>query len=64
MRDAAFFRDKARQCRELMSLGAVPEVIEQLAQWAEEFDQEADRSVRRHRRINGRLTRLRSMTIS
>jgi hypothetical protein len=37
------FRERARRCRELLSIAVAPEVIEQLKTWALEFDEEATR---------------------
>ena len=37
------FRDKAEQCRDLPRLAARDDVREQLHEWAEDFDAEAER---------------------
>jgi hypothetical protein len=41
MADAAYFREKAQQCRELLKLATVPEVVEQLEIWIREFEERA-----------------------
>jgi hypothetical protein len=41
MADAAYFREKAQQCRELLKLATEPEVIEQLEIWVREFEERA-----------------------
>ena len=40
--DELDFRAKADRCRELMRIAGRDEVREQLRQWAEDFDAEAD----------------------
>ncbi len=40
--DAPEFRAMADRCRELLRIAARDEVREQLRQWAEDFDAEAD----------------------
>jgi hypothetical protein len=41
MWDAAYFREKAAQCRKLAALVVNPEVKEQLLTFAREFDEDA-----------------------
>jgi hypothetical protein len=41
MADAAYFREKAQQCRELLNFAIVPEVVEQLEIWIQEFEERA-----------------------
>lgn len=41
MSHAAYFREKAWQCRRLIDVAVVPEIIEQLEAWAQEFDEKA-----------------------
>ena len=41
MADAVYFREKAQQCRELLKLAAVLEVVEQLEIWVKEFEERA-----------------------
>lgn len=41
MADAAYFREKAQQCRELLKLAIEPEVVEQLGIWVREFEERA-----------------------
>ena len=41
MADAAYFREKAEQCRDLLKLAITPEVIEQLEIWVREFEERA-----------------------
>jgi hypothetical protein len=41
MTRAAYFRQKAQQCRELLAVAINAEVIEQLKAWVEEFEDEA-----------------------
>jgi hypothetical protein len=47
MPDAKYFARKAKQCRDLLKLAQVPEVIEQLRLWAAEFEAAALDSARR-----------------
>ena len=44
MEDAAYFRDKARECRALSALAIVPAVIEGLQRLAREFEMLAIKS--------------------
>jgi hypothetical protein len=46
MADAEYFREKAQQCRELLKLAMVPEVVEQLEIWVREFEEQARRAER------------------
>jgi hypothetical protein len=41
MADAAYFREKAEQCRQLLKLVTLPEVAEQLEIWIQEFEERA-----------------------
>jgi hypothetical protein len=41
MPTAEFFRAKAQQCRELLAVAKVPEVIAQLELWIREFEEAA-----------------------
>jgi hypothetical protein len=41
MADAAYFREKAQQCRDLMAVAIVPEVVAQLEIWVKEFEEKA-----------------------
>ncbi len=41
MLDPAVFRHRAERCRVLLEVAIVPEVIEQLALWADDFEEEA-----------------------
>jgi hypothetical protein len=41
--DPDVFRERARRCRELLKIAAVPEIIEQLTVWARDFDEEANK---------------------
>jgi hypothetical protein len=41
MADAAYFREKAEQCRDLLKVAIVPEVVEQLEIWVREFEERA-----------------------
>ncbi len=43
MGSVAFLREMAERCRELLNLSAAPEIIEQLTEWVEEFEEEAKR---------------------
>jgi hypothetical protein len=49
MADAAYFREKAQQCRELLKLATTPEVIEQLEIWVKEFEERAKMAERETR---------------
>ena len=41
MPDAAYFRKKARECRALLRIAQVPDVVAQLCVWADEFEEDA-----------------------
>ncbi len=41
MPDAAYFRKKARECRALLKIAKVPDVVAQLRVWADEFEEGA-----------------------
>jgi hypothetical protein len=43
MANAAYFREKAQQCRELLKVAVAPAVILQLQTWIREFEEEAER---------------------
>lgn len=43
MFDPDLLRERARRCRELVKIAAVPEVAEQLKIWARDFDEEASK---------------------
>lgn len=47
MPDAKYFARKAKQCRDLLKVARVPEVIEQLRLWAAEFEAAAQDNARR-----------------
>jgi hypothetical protein len=51
MADAAYFREKADGCRELLKLAAAPTLIEQLQRWAREFEDQAAQ-IEHHRRMS------------
>ncbi|HWG80600.1 MAG TPA: hypothetical protein VN681_12540 [Stellaceae bacterium] len=42
MDNAAYFREKAQQCRELLKVAAAPAVIMQLQMWIQEFEDQAE----------------------
>ena len=41
MSDATYLREKAQQCRELLKVAVLPEVIEQLQVWIGDFEDQA-----------------------
>lgn len=43
MLDPDLLRDRARRCRELLKVAAVPEVIDQLKVWAQDFESDASK---------------------
>jgi hypothetical protein len=47
---AAYFREKAQECRELLKVAAAPGVIMQLQIWIREFDEQAERIEQHGRR--------------
>ena len=47
MRDARYFREQARRCRDLLRAAIEPGLIEQLRLWSVELADEADEIVRR-----------------
>jgi len=47
MRDARYFREQARRCRDLLRTVIEPGLIEQLRLWSVELATEADEIVRR-----------------
>jgi hypothetical protein len=47
MRDAHYFREQARRCRDLLRTAIEPGLIEQLRVWSVELADEADEIVRR-----------------
>ena len=47
VRDAQYFREKARRCRALSNSAIEPEVIEQLRMWSVDLADEADEAERR-----------------
>lgn len=49
MASAAYFREKAHECRELLKVAAAPAVIMQLQTWIREFEEEAEK-IEGHRR--------------
>jgi hypothetical protein len=53
MPDAKYFARKAKQCRDLLKVAQVPEVIEQLRLWAAEFEAAAQDSARREAHKRG-----------
>ena len=44
-------RSKAQRCRDLLRIAIRPEAKEQLRQWAEEFEEEAEALEGRRRRV-------------
>src|SRR5207247_1742270 len=51
MLDADDMRAKAQRCRDLLRIAIRPEIKEQLRQWAEEFEEEAEALEGRRRRV-------------
>ena len=43
MANAAYFREKAQQCRELLKVATAPHVIMQLNIWITEFEEQAEK---------------------
>ena len=47
MRDARYFQEQARRCRDLLRTAIEPGLIEQLRVWSVELADEADEIIRR-----------------
>ena len=56
MRDARYFREQARRCRDLLMTAIEPGLIEQLRLWSVELADEADSVERRAAEKEGTIT--------